>query len=78
MVLRIVSLNFGDFQHNFDLGTDTCICNFPFLEIDEYELPPDVHEVAFSPRHQKAFDDHGVSWAVQWEVRCPIVVPITC
>ncbi|KAF8761361.1 RNA-dependent RNA polymerase [Rhizoctonia solani] len=32
-----------------------------------YEIPPDIHKVAFSPEHQKAFDKHGVSWAVQWE-----------
>ncbi|KAF8708053.1 RNA-dependent RNA polymerase, partial [Rhizoctonia solani] len=33
-----------------------------------YEIPPDIHKVAFSPEHQKAFDKHGVSWAVQWEI----------
>ncbi|KAJ1300623.1 hypothetical protein OPQ81_002276 [Rhizoctonia solani] len=33
-----------------------------------YTIPSDIHEVAFSPQHQKAFDEHGVSWPVQWEI----------
>ncbi|KDN49042.1 hypothetical protein RSAG8_02395, partial [Rhizoctonia solani AG-8 WAC10335] len=34
----------------------------------EWDLPKNMHKVAHSPSHQKAFDDMGVPWAVQWEV----------
>ncbi|CAE6395732.1 unnamed protein product [Rhizoctonia solani] len=33
-----------------------------------YTIPPDVHEVAFSSKHTRAFDENGVSWAIQWEI----------
>ncbi|CAE6500743.1 unnamed protein product [Rhizoctonia solani] len=33
-----------------------------------WDLPDNMHKVAHSPPHQKAFDDMGVPWAVQWEV----------
>ncbi|CAE7232722.1 unnamed protein product [Rhizoctonia solani] len=33
-----------------------------------WDLPKNIHKVAHSPSHQKAFDDMGVPWAVQWEV----------
>ncbi|KAL5640276.1 hypothetical protein ACGC1H_007522 [Rhizoctonia solani] len=33
-----------------------------------WDLPKNMHKVAHSPSHQKAFDDMGIPWAVQWEV----------
>ncbi|KAJ1302702.1 hypothetical protein OPQ81_003017 [Rhizoctonia solani] len=33
-----------------------------------WDLPNNMHKVAHSPSHQRAFDHIGVPWAVQWEV----------
>ncbi|KEP48177.1 RNA-dependent RNA polymerase [Rhizoctonia solani 123E] len=64
------------------LGSDEYEDHMEYVEIQEatedqgfggardsaYTIPPDVHEVAFSPKHTRAFDENGVSWAIQWEV----------
>ncbi|CUA78390.1 Genome polyprotein [Rhizoctonia solani] len=64
------------------LGSDEDDDRMEFVEISEatadretrgardatHAIPPDVHEVAYSPKHTTAFDENGVSWAVQWEI----------
>ncbi|KAG9083156.1 hypothetical protein FS749_006259 [Ceratobasidium sp. UAMH 11750] len=37
-------------------------------ETGHFELPPDVHLVAFSPTHQDHFEEYGIPWGVQWEI----------